>query len=442
MTRIGVLLHERRVLVVGLRGRGRLQHFVVEATEDVARTLAAELQTRGLARGRVRLGLDRRRVVVKRLELPRAERADVARMIAFELERHVPFPPEGSRADWTELPSAAPGPRCVLLAAADTRTVERARAVLGARRPRALAVACHALPALLPRGRAGRFAVWVHRHADVADLLLLAGRTVLTSRQVGGADPSALAHELRRTLPLVDRTACEEVWLSGDGADAGYAGALGAALGVPVTDPPLAPAAHPLVAALPVADRGALLLALALATGSRSPALNLLPPAARPWTPSRGQLVTAAMLALTAGLGLALAWAHVVAAERHLGRLTAELRRLDDDAAAVERLARELGQTRRVLATLGAAEAGQVDALPVLRELTEALPPDAWLQSLAMDRQGVELTGQADAAGGLVPLLEASSRLERVELTSPVTRAQAKEQFRIRGAWEDGARGR
>jgi len=90
---------------------------------------------------------------------------------------------------------------------------------------------------------------------------------------------------------------------------------------------------------------------------------------------------------------------------------------------------------------IAAGEAGEEvgdarAALPVLRELTETLPASAWLQALAMDRQGVELTGQADGASALIPLLEASSRLERAELTSPVTKTQNKEQFRIRAAWE------
>ena len=53
-----------------------------------------------------------------------------------------------------------------------------------------------------------------------------------------------------------------------------------------------------------------------------------------------------------------------------------------------------------------------------------------------MDRQGLELTGQATTASSLVPLLETSPWLERVEFTAPVTRIQSKEQFRIRAAWE------
>jgi hypothetical protein len=59
-----------------------------------------------------------------------------------------------------------------------------------------------------------------------------------------------------------------------------------------------------------------------------------------------------------------------------------------------------------------------------------------------MDRLGVELTGQSDAASTLIPLLEASSRLERVEFTSPVTKVQNKEQFRIRASWERAPKGR
>ncbi|MGH7372665.1 MAG: hypothetical protein ACREJY_00425, partial [Candidatus Rokuibacteriota bacterium] len=123
--RIGVFLHDGRVSVVALTGRGRVEHFVVGEAEDPARTLAAELRTRGLAGGRLRVGLDRRRAVVKAIELPRADGGDVARMIGFDLERHVPFPPETTRFDWVELLSGPAEPRRVLVVAAEARTIER-----------------------------------------------------------------------------------------------------------------------------------------------------------------------------------------------------------------------------------------------------------------------------------------------------------------------------
>jgi Tfp pilus assembly protein PilN len=439
--RIGVYLHEGRLTVVALTGRGRLENFAVEEAEDPAQTLAAELRTRGLARGRLRAGLDRRLAVVKAIELPRTDGGDVARMIGFDLDRHVPFPSENTRFDWVELPSGPAEPRRVLVVATEGRTIERPLALLaGARRhPAALTVACHGLTALLPRALPGLHAVWVHRHDGVADLLLLDGCTLHASRQVAATDVADLAREIRRSVPVVRWTGTDAVWLSGDGAPA-WRAELSALLGVPVPAPPFAAAALPLVAALPADAQGAGLLALALAAGPRDPTLNLLPVPARPWAPSRGQLVTAGMVLVTALLGLGLALVNVVETERYLGRVAEEMRRLEPEAKAVDGLADELARKRRVLAALTLARDGYVQALPVLRELTETLPAGAWLQALAMDRQGVELTGQADGASGLIPLLEASSRLERVEFTSPVTKAQNKEQFRIRAAWEAGGR--
>jgi Tfp pilus assembly protein PilN len=361
-------------------------------------------------------------------------------MIGFDLERHVPFPPEQTRFDWVALPDQANEPRRVLVAAAEARTVERALAlVAGAkRRPAALTVACHALPALLPRALPPRRAVWAHRHDGVADLLFLADRTLLTSRQVAAADPAELAREIRRSLPVVRWSATDDIWISGLSGDdtTAWRDGLTAALGVPVAAPPYSTAARLLVDQVPADDQGPGLLALAVAAEARSPRLNLLPPAARPWVPSRGQLVTAGMVAIIAGLGLSLGLVHVIRTERYLGRVSAELRRLEPEAKAVDGLAEELARKRRELAALASAEEGRVPALPVLRELTETLPAGAWLQALAMDRQGVELTGQADGASLLIPLLEASSRLERAELTSPVTKTQNREQFRIRAAWE------
>jgi Tfp pilus assembly protein PilN len=438
--RIGVFLRDDRLTVVALTGRDRLTYVVVEAAEDPAGTLAGELHSRGLSGGRLRVGLDRRLAMVKAIELPPATGSDLARMVGFDLERHVPFPPEQTRFDWLELPGPPEEPRRALVVAAEAHTVERLLAlVAGAKRqPAALTVACHALIALLPRALPARRTVWAHRHDGVADLLFLDGRTLLTSRQVATADPAELAREIRQSLPVVRWSCADLVWLSGLSPDDARAWTddLTVMLGVPATAPPFAASVLPLVAGLPADDAGAGLLALAVAAESRSPALNLLPAAARPWAPSRGQLVTAAMVAVVALLGLSVTLVHVIRQERYLGRVTEEIRRLEPEAKAVDALAEEIGRKRRVLAALVSAEEARVPALPVLRELTETLPAGAWLQALAMDRQGVELTGQADGASALIPLLEASSRLERAEFTSPVTKAQSKEQFRIRASWE------
>jgi Tfp pilus assembly protein PilN len=435
--RIGLFLDNGRLTVVGVAGRDQVEHFVVEDAEDPAATLAAELQARGLTGRYVRVGLDRRLAVVKAIELPRAPGSDIGAMVGFDLERHVPFPAEGVRFDWLELPGGPDEPHHVLIAAAERRTVERPLALLAAahRRPAAVLVACHELPALLGRDGPTQRVVWAHRNGDAADLLFLDGRRLLMSRRVAAGATEDLAREIRRSLTMARWSDCQAAWLSGSDAEAEIPD-LTALMGVPVSAPPYAADRAALVAALPAEAHGAALLALAVAVGPRSPALNLLPAEARLWTPSREQLVTVGIMGITALLGLTLALTHVVKTERHLDRLSQEIRRLDPEVKAVERLAAELGQKRRVLDALQAAEDGRTPALPVLRELTETLPQGAWLQGLTLDRQGVELVGQSDAASALIPLLEAMERLERVEFTSPVTKTQNKEQFRLRAVWE------
>jgi hypothetical protein len=53
-----------------------------------------------------------------------------------------------------------------------------------------------------------------------------------------------------------------------------------------------------------------------------------------------------------------------------------------------------------------------------------------------VERKGIELAGFANAASQLIPLLEASPTLERVEFTSPVTKGRDREQFRLKATWE------
>jgi len=434
--RIGLLVRERGLTGVVITGPRRLENFTIDDADDPAGALAATLGVRRLPR-QVRVGLDRRMAIVRTIDLPRTGGRDLGAMIGFDLDRHVPFPVEGAHFDWAVLPGGSGDAYRVLLVVAERRSGERPLGVLAGAgcRPATMVVACHELPALLASDLPSRRTVWVHSHSSGRDLVLLEGRCLLGSRRIPETDARGLAQEIRRSWPLLRWHGCESVWLSG--RDAGVVESeLVAGLGLPVTAPPYAEARAPLIAALDPADPGDGLLALAVAVGSRAPALDLLPRPARPWIPSREQLVAAALLGVIALLGLALALAHVSRIERHVERLVSEIHRLDPEAKAVDRLAGEMTRKHAVLSALQAAREARVPALPVLRELTGLVPAEAWLQALTMDRQGVELVGQADAASGLIRPLEASTWLERVEFTAPVTRIQGKEQFRIRAAWE------
>ncbi len=440
----GLYLRDERLTIVVRSSRRRQVHcFTLEPGDLPGARLKSELETRQLKVRRMRIGLARSLLSVKILELPPTRGAQLGEMVAFELERHVPFPPEDIRFDFLRLPAPSKGPLRVLVAACERRTVEGALRLLEEPRlkPRAVTAACHDLTSLLSRRQRARRAVWAHRSGATTDLICLAQGRIELSRTVPIKDGDELADEVAATLRLLNWPDIMAFWISGDDAAELQGASALADFGVPVTEPPLRPAIRALIEQLPEEDHGAAVLALAVALGSGRPPLNLLPPELRPRTVSGEQLATVGMVLITAGLGLALIVGQGVKQHRQAEQLSQAIRALDPEVKNVERLAAELAQKKRLAETIRVIEHADVRALPVLKELTERLPQEAWLRTLTMDKQGLEITGQAAAANQLIPLLENSPSLVSVEFTAPVTKSGDKEQFRIKAAWRTAKAG-
>lgn len=416
--------------------QNRVDTFVIE-TDNPAVALRAELDARGLAPRTVAIGLARAAVTVKPIDLPPVA-GEMRDMVKFELERHLPFPADDAPFDFVPLPpEGEPGTaeaRRVLIAAADRRVVDAVvRLAEEAKlRPVSVTVATHDLLALV-RTDPKRSVAWVHRAGDTADVLLLRGSAIVLSRSIPAED-GQLAAEVRRSFTVARWKNCDVVWVSGDHA-ATATEAL-AELGVPVSAPPYTPRAQQRLTSLGEGPRGALELALAVASGRGIRPLDLVPAALRPRRLTRHQWITVGMAAATLVLSLAALVVPGFREQYRLGQLNAEIRRIDPEVRAVERVLGELERKRQLLATIATVEATALRPLPVLRELTEILPGDAWLTMITLDTKGVELTGQAAQASVLIALLENSPWLERVEFASPVTRGRDREQFRIRAAWE------
>jgi Tfp pilus assembly protein PilN len=436
--RAGLLLDEKVATVAIVSGRGPVECLSFDADENAGALIAAELDSRGYKRRRLRLGLDRALAVVKILELPRSETGDMGQMIRFELERHVPFPPEDIACDWSANPARSGGPLRVLAAACEPRRLEQALRLTreARRRPLALSVACHDLRALLPRTIEPMRVVWAHRHDGRTDLIFLGRGAVRLSRVIPAETPQELVREIQRSLALLQWRDCTALWISGDETDRFISAPALAELKAAISEPPFGAVGQTLVDSLPEERRGTAMLALAVAMGSRRPRINLLPAGLRPLRASRGQLVTGVMLGLTMLLGLGFLGAQVWQRERYVRQISQEIKRLESDGKSMERLVAEVNRRKKLVATLQGIETQGRRSLPFLRDLTGLIPQDAWLQALNMDAQGVELIGQASTASALIPVLEGSPWLERVEFTSPVTKGQGREQFRIHGSWE------
>jgi Tfp pilus assembly protein PilN len=429
-----VMLGDR--LSVAAIQRDRREVFTIDA-ENPGAALRAELDARNLVARKVAIGLARSAVTVKPIELPSIA-GETKEMVKFELERHLPIPADDAAFDFVPLPreSESDGTpsegRRVLIAAADRRVIDVALRVCeeAKLRPVSITVAAHDLVALVTTDPQQRVA-WLHRTGDVIDLLLLQGPALVWSRSFPAADDETLVNETRRSFAGARWRECDAVWVSGDGA----AAAAMLDLGVPVSDPPWTPQAQ-----RNLADVGELPGAaeLAVATASRRGIrpLDLIPPAIKPRRFTHQEKLTGAVLAATVLLALVALFLPGFREGRRLARLNVEIARIDPEVKTVERAARELERKRQLLATLEKVGTGALQPLPLLRELTDIIPGDAWITYLAFDAKGVELTGQAGAASTLIPLLENSPRLERVEFASPVTRGRDREQFRIRAAWE------
>src|SRR3989442_1972235 len=420
--------------------RGRVEVFVVSG-ETPVEALRGEMGQRRLPVRTIALALPRASVTVKPIELP-AMGGEVREMISLELERHLPFPSDDATFDYLLLPderngTTPPGGRQVVIAAADRRVVDGALRIAEEvkLRPVSLTVASHNLPALIGRRPRQEKVVWVHRAGDTSDLLFLVGGIITLSRSVATAEAATVVAEIQRSFTLVRWRGCDSVWVSGDSQPE-----VTAALterGMTVTEPPYTPRARAMLETVTDSPRGVLELAVAVAAGRLRP-LELLPVALRPRQITRGQLVTAGFAAATILLALGALLAPGWRETRRLADLNSRIWRLDPEVRATERVLQDLERNRRLLATIQSLETNSVRPLPLLRELTELLPNDAWLTLLSADTKGVELTGQASAAAALIPLLENSPRLAPVEFSSPFTRGRDKEQFRIRASWEGG----
>ncbi len=442
--RLGVALRENRIAVVALKG-GKVAHsFVLEAQENPAAVLKAELESRKVRTRGARVGIARQWATVKTIELPPAVGGNLAQMVAFELERHLPFPAEDASFDFTPLPAQKGSPLRVLVVASERRTVERALRLLeeAGLRPLALNVGSHDLPALLSGLSRKQRTVWLHAVGEEVDLLCFDGRDLALSRSVsGGDDDEALAAEVGKSLALLRWEECHACWVSGNGASRlQSSSALSALLQCPVSPPPWSPSARRAMAGIEGAHSEFLALALASAMAPRRPRISLLPAAQRPRQLHWSQLTTAACLAVAALLGIGVLLAQGIQDRRHLASVTEAIRALDPEVKSVEALIGEVEKKRRLLTTLKTVESSAIRPLPILKEITELLPADAWLTSLNVDSKGVELTGQAAAANQLIPLLENSQLLQSVEFASPVTKGRDKEQFRIRASLEKSTR--
>jgi len=122
----------------------------------------------------------------------------------------------------------------------------------------------------------------------------------------------------------------------------------------------------------------------------------------------------------------------------------AEIKKRRPAVEAVEKVQKQRDDYRKEMAELEQIRSGEIGKGEVLEELTRLLPDTTWIWNLKYNGKEIELSGFADSASDLIPLLDRSPLFEKVEFLAPVTKEmqmrgdgnKEKERFKIKAKIE------
>lgn len=163
------------------------------------------------------------------------------------------------------------------------------------------------------------------------------------------------------------------------------------------------------------------------------PRANLLAPEERPHRRKKAFSVNN-LLIIFAGLCGIFALLTPIWQKTQIARtFDAEVRDARAQAVAVDTLRQELERARQGSTAVLQRKWEQPPILEMLRELTDRLPDDTWIQSLEYNQGQVDLRGESGQATALIAILEQASGIDGVSFKSPVTQIArtGKERFNI-----------
>jgi general secretion pathway protein L len=148
-----------------------------------------------------------------------------------------------------------------------------------------------------------------------------------------------------------------------------------------------------------------------------------------------------AAVAAAAGLVAAFGAAHWRYATA-LDAVDAEIAVLQEQAAAVQRIADERDRRISRIAAARRAKSESVPLVRILEEMARTIPDDTWLTDLDLRDDTVTFGGVSQGASALIPLLERSPLFRTPSFSQPVVRAEeGGERFTITMQVEEPADG-
>lgn len=109
-----------------------------------------------------------------------------------------------------------------------------------------------------------------------------------------------------------------------------------------------------------------------------------------------------------------------------LETLRVEVKKKKPEMEAVEKLQKQRGELTAQITEFEKITRGAVSEVEILKELTQVLPSTVWIWQYRISGKEIEISGFADSASELIPLLDKSPLFEKVEFQAPVTKERER----------------
>ncbi len=429
---VSIVDGERFLSRIRIRAMRRypLEEGRVATPESVANTVSLAVREFRAKNAEICLDIPKAWAIVQFAELPATVKETLSDVVSFELDRLTPFSSDLAFYDFRIIEE---NPEKLRIAVAAVRsdlvqpyvTALREKGI----RVDAVRVSMTCMAALLGHAGQGADAVFldIDEHGYEAALIRNGDlSSALAERLEGDGDESIISRAMQEIAPFIDQLRTEGkphriiFHLRGRLADRGHP-----VLEKLVTAPCRVLDDIDLKVEIPGRRDGIPYSALGGVLASLRPnaaGMNLL-------TKGRRRDAVRPMV-VTAILGLVVLCAAIffmispIAIEgKRLEELDRQISLRKAEAWKIEAVRKEIDGVSREIAAINDLKAGRPMTMDIIKELTAILPKSAWIARMRITDTGVDIEGYASgSAAELLPVLERSAYLQKVEFSSPTVR--------------------
>ena len=402
----------------------------VATPENVAGIVSLAVRELKARNAEICLGIPKAWAIIQHAELPASVKETLPDVVSYELDRLTPFTPDEAFYDYRVL-RENPDKLHIVVTAAKTDLIRPYVQALRDRKVRLdrVLVNLSGMAALL--GYAGQEKDFVFLELDddgYEGALIQNGAlsSVVSGRLDGSDDEMIIKRAVDDILPFIEQMKSEGksprlfTHLKGRFRDRSYA-----LLERHVTVPYQVLNDLDLRLDFPGRREGIPYAALGVALESLWPAaarMNLLGKG-RQREPKRPAAVTAALGLLVLFAGILYMVSPIGIEGKRVEEIDRQIALRKDEVGKVEAIRKEMDALSKEIASVNSIKTGKPMAIDIMKELTTLLPKNVWIARMRITDAGVDIEGYSSgSAAELLPVLESSKYLQKVEFSSPTFR--------------------